>query len=68
MSDNISKPQKNVHMSNSGVHNLELSNYHGVGDSQDATITMQNKAWFQEIPPNYTSPTPRGTLPALPWQ
>lgn len=61
MSDTISKTRKHVHMSNSGVHNLELSNYHTVGGSQDATMAMQNKAWFQDIPPNY-SPTQRGTL------
>ena len=61
LSDSISKTRKNVHLANSGVHNLELSSYRSVGDSQDATMAMQNRVWFQEIPPNY-SPTQRGTI------
>ncbi|KAG0598930.1 hypothetical protein M758_12G113000 [Ceratodon purpureus] len=56
-SNSISKPRKDVHISNSGVHNLELSNYHNVGDTEGATKAMQNKVWFPEIPPNYTTPT-----------
>ncbi|XP_024358362.1 uncharacterized protein [Physcomitrium patens] len=59
MSDSISKTSKSMYMSNSGVHNLELGNYHNLGDGQDATVAMQKKVWLPEAPSKY-SPTQRG--------
>jgi SHAQKYF class myb-like DNA-binding protein len=47
-------PGKNMHMSNSGVHNLDLNDFRRLGDSQDATV-QNNNPW----PPNYNS-TERG--------
>jgi SHAQKYF class myb-like DNA-binding protein len=43
-------PGKNMHMSNSGVHNLDLNDFRRLGESQDATV-QNNNAW----PPNYNS-------------
>ena len=63
MSDNISKTRNNIHMSSAGVHNLELGDYHRLGDTQETAVAMQNKAWLQEMPPNYSNPTERGNQP-----
>jgi SHAQKYF class myb-like DNA-binding protein len=53
-------PGKNMHMSNSGVHNLELSDFHRMGDTQDAIMPLQNnKPWLPDVPPNYNK-TERG--------
>lgn len=54
------KSRKDIHMTNSDVLNLELSNYSSLGHSQDAAMAMPNRAWLQE--PNY-SPTQRGNPP-----
>jgi len=43
-----------MHMSNSGVHNLDLNDFRRLGDSQDAPV-QNNNPW----PPNYNS-TERG--------
>ncbi|KAG0582570.1 hypothetical protein KC19_3G070100 [Ceratodon purpureus] len=54
------KGRNTMHMSNAGVHNLELSDYHRMGDRQETTVAMQNRTWLQERQgPNY-NPTERG--------
>ncbi|KAG0605665.1 hypothetical protein M758_9G078400 [Ceratodon purpureus] len=54
------KGRNNMHMSNAGVHNLELGDYHRMGDKQETTVAMQNRTWLQERQgPNY-NPTERG--------
>lgn len=62
MSDGISRSRKSIHLSNSGVHNLELGNYHNLDDRQDTTVPKHNKVWLPEFPSNY-NPTQRGDLP-----
>jgi hypothetical protein len=59
------KARDNMHMSEVGVHNLELSDYHRLGDTQETTVAMQTKAWLQEMPPNYSAPE-RGSQPGCP--
>ena len=59
------KARDNMHMSEAGVHNLELSDYHRLGDTQETTVAMQTKAWLQEMPPNYSAPE-RGSQPGCP--
>lgn len=53
MSDSMSQTGRSVHMSNSTMHNLELGNYRSLGDSQDATVSMQNRVWLPENPQNF---------------
>ncbi|XP_024362564.1 uncharacterized protein [Physcomitrium patens] len=43
VSDGISRSRKSIHSSNSGVHNLELGNYHNLDDRQDTTVPKHNK-------------------------